>query len=167
MGESVSEATIVKWLKQVGDSIEIDDTLLEIATDKVDSDVPSPVAGTLIERLYDEDEVAQIGDVIAILEVEGEEEDAPFTEEVDSIHEPPYVPSSDLTMENQSNIAEQHAAAEPVADSKSSSSEPSLQHERFFSPLVKSIAAEEGVSTAELESIKVQDWRVELPKKIL
>lgn len=150
MGESVSEATIVKWLKQVGDSIEIDDTLLEIATDKVDSDVPSPVAGRLIEQLFNESEVAQIGDVIAILEVEGEEEEASSNEDVNPIQVPPYVPSPDLTVESPVNKIENHA----VADSQPLSSESPVQHERFFSPLVKSIAAEEGVSMTELESLK-------------
>src|SRR5690554_1686092 len=92
MGESVSEATIVKWLKQVGDSIELDDTILEIATDKVDSDVPSPVTGKLIEQLFDEDAVAQVGDVIAIIEIEGDEKQEQANEDISTIQEPPYVP---------------------------------------------------------------------------
>src|SRR5699024_273807 len=70
MGESVSEATIVKWLKQPGDWVEVDDTVLDIATDKVDSEVPSPVAGRLVEQLFSQDEVAQVGAVIAVLETE-------------------------------------------------------------------------------------------------
>ncbi len=153
MGESVSEATIVKWIKQVGDLIEIDETILEIATDKVDSDVPSPVVGKLIEQLFNEDEVAQVGDVIAIIEIEGEEEEARSNEDVILIQEPPYVPSHDLTLESQSAKIEDHAA-ESIADSQPVSAEQSIPHERFFSPLVKSIAAEEGVSMAELENLK-------------
>src|SRR5690606_21526314 len=74
MGESVSEATVVKWLKQPGDSIEIDDAILDIATDKVDSEIPSPVSGKLLEQLFKEDEVAQVGDVIAVLEVDSDGE---------------------------------------------------------------------------------------------
>src|SRR5690554_4124353 len=70
MGESVSEATIVKWLKQPGDRIEEDESILEVATDKVDSDVPSPVSGTLKAQLFTENSVAQVGDVIATLEVD-------------------------------------------------------------------------------------------------
>src|SRR5690606_29954941 len=73
MGESVSEATVVKWLKQPGDSIEIDDSVLDIATDKVDSEVPSPIAGTLLEQLFKENEIAQVGEAIAILEVNEED----------------------------------------------------------------------------------------------
>src|SRR5690606_31332553 len=71
MGESVSEATIVKWLKQPGDHIEEDESILELATDKVDSDVPSPVSGTLKAQLFAEDSVAQVGDIIATIEVDG------------------------------------------------------------------------------------------------
>src|SRR5690606_37966490 len=70
MGESVSEATVVKWLKQPGDVIEADESVLDIATDKVDSDVPSPVSGTLVEQLFKEEEVAQVGDVIAVIETD-------------------------------------------------------------------------------------------------
>ncbi|RZK92064.1 MAG: 2-oxo acid dehydrogenase subunit E2, partial [Pedobacter sp.] len=71
MGESVAEATVIKWVKQIGDTIDLDDTVLEIATDKVDSEVPSPVAGKLVKQLFAADEVAQVGDVIAIIETEG------------------------------------------------------------------------------------------------
>src|SRR5690606_2425605 len=75
MGESVSEATIVKWMKQIGEPVDIDDIIVEIATDKVDSEVPSPVSGVLVEQLFKEDDIAQMGDAIAILEIEdGEEE---------------------------------------------------------------------------------------------
>ena len=72
MGESVAEATIIKWVKQVGDLIENDESVLEIATDKVDSEVPSPVAGKLVKVLYKEDEVVQVGDVIAVIETDTE-----------------------------------------------------------------------------------------------
>jgi 2-oxoglutarate dehydrogenase E2 component (dihydrolipoamide succinyltransferase) len=68
MGESVAEATVIKWLKNVGDPIEIDESIIEIATDKVDSEIPSTVDGILIKQLYNEDEVVQIGQAIAIIE---------------------------------------------------------------------------------------------------
>src|ERR1700688_3061171 len=74
MGESVAEATIIKWTKNPGDYIEADETVMEIATDKVDSDVPSPVPGKLIERLYNNDDVVQVGAVIAIIETDEPEE---------------------------------------------------------------------------------------------
>ena len=71
MGESVAEATIIKWAKQPGDLINLDDTILEIATDKVDSEVPSPVAGKLVKQLFGADDVVQVGAVIAIIEIDG------------------------------------------------------------------------------------------------
>src|SRR5690606_39442750 len=72
LGESVSEATLTKWVKQVGESIEEDDAIVEIATDKVDSDVPSPVAGVLKEHLFGENDVVQVGEAIALIEIEGD-----------------------------------------------------------------------------------------------
>ena len=72
MGESVAEATITSWLKEVGDSIELDEAILEIATDKVDSEVPSEVEGVLVEILFEKDSVVQVGETIAIIETEGE-----------------------------------------------------------------------------------------------
>src|SRR5476649_406963 len=70
MGESVAEATIIKWLKKPGDNIEADEAVMEIATDKVDSEVPSPVSGRLVEQLCKEDDVIQVGAVIAIIETD-------------------------------------------------------------------------------------------------
>src|ERR1700755_2904701 len=81
MGESVAEATIIKWLKKPGDHIEADESVMDIATDKVDSEVPSPVSGKLVEQLCKEDDVVQVGSVIAIIETgEAEEAPAPVTE---------------------------------------------------------------------------------------
>lgn len=80
MGESVSEATLTKWVKQVGDSIEEDDAIVEIATDKVDSDVPSPVTGVLKEHLFSENDVVQVGEAIALIEIDGEQVDADLEE---------------------------------------------------------------------------------------
>ena len=73
MGESIMEATIIKWSKKVGDKIEMEETLLEIATDKIDSDVPSPVSGTVAKILFEEGETVEIGKAIAIIATEGEE----------------------------------------------------------------------------------------------
>ena len=70
MGESVAEATLTSWLKEVGDSIEEDEAVLEIATDKVDSEVPSEVTGILVEKLFEIDDVIQVGQTIAIIEIE-------------------------------------------------------------------------------------------------
>src|ERR1700759_4898720 len=74
MGESVAEATIIKWLKKPGDHIEADESVMDIATDKVDSEVPSPVSGKLVEQLCKEDDVVQVGSVIAVIDTGGEDE---------------------------------------------------------------------------------------------
>ncbi|HLW49851.1 MAG TPA: dihydrolipoamide acetyltransferase family protein [Sphingobacteriaceae bacterium] len=145
MGESVSEATIIKWLKQPGDRIEEDEPVLEIATDKVDSDVPSPVAGVLKEQLFTEDSVVQVGQVLAIIATEGSEADPIVQPE--SI---PYVPSD---VQSDSSIATT-SAKEPISESESKPASSGLEKgSRFYSPLVKSIAAEEGISMEELEAI--------------
>lgn len=136
MGESVAEATIIKWEKNPGDSIAIDDTILEIATDKVDSEVPSPVAGKMIKQLFNDNEVAQIGDIIAILEIDGPEDSSTEVvsaiEETEKIEDVPFIPQEEAKAE--------------VVDFTAS--------ERFYSPLVKSIAQEEGISLAQLDLIK-------------
>lgn len=141
MGESVAEATIINWLKKPGDAIDVDDTVLEVATDKVDSEVPSPVKGILLETFFKENDVVQIGETIAIIDT-GEEGEGDtkqvqktVTEEIESEElDIPYVPKSESS-EN---------TAKPSDYSDSS---------RFYSPLVKSIASEEGVSLSELDAI--------------
>ncbi len=140
MGESVAEATVIKWVKQPGDTIDLDDTVLEIATDKVDSEVPSPVAGKLVKQLFQENDIAQVGDVIAIIETAGtsdsnvqESASAPVVsdEKIDSI---PGL--AQLPVENVVTTANFSAS------------------ERFYSPLVKSIASQENISISELDAIK-------------
>ncbi|MBK8391377.1 MAG: hypothetical protein IPL23_19690 [Saprospiraceae bacterium] len=79
MGESIIEATIIKWHKSVGDTIEVDETVLEIATDKVDSEIPSPVAGTLVKVFFKEDDVVPVGTAIAMIATEGQVADSPMT----------------------------------------------------------------------------------------
>jgi len=140
MGESVAEATVIKWVKQPGDAIDLDDTILEIATDKVDSEVPSPVAGKLVKQLFQENDVAQVGDVIAIIETQAannikveESVSAPSTPEEKA---EPIPGIAQLPAENKL----------PQPDFSTS--------ERFYSPLVKSIAAQENISVSELNAIK-------------
>jgi len=140
MGESVAEATVIKWVKQPGDSIDLDDTILEIATDKVDSEVPSPVAGKLVKQLFKEDEVAQVGDVIAIIETEGGS--AAQVEEV-----PVAIPVAEEKNETIPGI-EQLPVQNINTQADFSASD------RFYSPLVKSIAAQENIAIAELDAIK-------------
>ncbi len=144
MGESIMEATILKWCKQVGDSIELDETILEIATDKVDSEIPSPVAGVLAKILFKEDDVVEVGTVIAILATEGESIDAVPTPAVETV-------SNNGAAEKNGHdqpvlVQEKIQATAPVgnADYKSS---------KFYSPLVKNIAKKENIQLVELDAI--------------
>ncbi|KLT68521.1 MULTISPECIES: dihydrolipoamide acetyltransferase family protein [unclassified Flavobacterium] len=143
MGESVAEATITNWLKEVGDKIEADEAVLEIATDKVDSEVPSEVTGILVERLFGKDDLVQVGQVIAIIETEGGVETA-SSFLVDKIADEESTPAEATEIEKTIEGAKEAVAA-PQDFSTS---------EKFFSPLVKNIAKEEGVSVAELDSIQ-------------
>jgi 2-oxoglutarate dehydrogenase E2 component (dihydrolipoamide succinyltransferase) len=143
MGESVAEATITNWLKNVGDKIEMDEAVLEIATDKVDSEVPSEVSGVLVEQLFGKDDVVKVGQTIAIIETEGGNASAENSSVTSSAPEvsgemPIAVAEVEKTVET---------AKETVAPVDFSGSD------KFFSPLVKNIANQEGVSVAELESI--------------
>lgn len=135
MGESVAEATVTNWLKKVGDTIAMDEAVLEIATDKVDSEVPSEVSGTLVEILFNVDDVVQVGQTIAIIETDGGAVAA--VPEVNA-----EAPVAVAEVEKSVEIA-----LETVAPVDFSSSD------KFFSPLVKNIAKEEGISLAELEAI--------------
>ena len=140
MGESVAEATITNWLKEVGDTIEADEAVLEIATDKVDSEVPSEVSGVLVEKLFQKDDLVQVGQTIAIIEVSGGVVvDAPSEETSKAAAE------IQQTMESSREYVAAPAAAVSREDFSNS--------DKFFSPLVRNIAKEEGISIAELEQI--------------
>ncbi|MFT5750796.1 MAG: 2-oxoglutarate dehydrogenase E2 component (dihydrolipoamide succinyltransferase), partial [Dokdonia sp.] len=138
MGESVAEATLTSWLKEVGDTIEADEAVLEIATDKVDSEVPSEVDGVLIEKLFDIDDVIQVGQTIAIIETEGAGEAVSTPTAVVQEAAPVAVAAVAQTV-----VAAKDAVAAPVISSE----------DRFYSPLVKNIARAEGVSQTELDTI--------------
>ena len=144
MGESVAEATIIKWTKNEGDSIKIDETVLEIATDKVDSEIPSPFEGKLIKKLFNENDVVQVGAVIAIISSDAGASVA---------ETPKTVAPAQTTAATASSAPVTSAPAANVDFSNS---------DKFYSPLVKSIAKEEGISLVELDSIKGtgQDGRV-------
>ncbi|WP_343534314.1 dihydrolipoamide acetyltransferase family protein [Pedobacter sp.] len=144
MGESVAEATIIKWTKQPGDHINLDDTILEIATDKVDSEVPSPVEGKLVEHFFKVDDVVQVGAVIAIIEIEGANEVAEKVETV--LSEPEQKVAVETAIPGISQLPAESASVAANIDFKAS--------DRFYSPLVKNIAKEEGVSLEELDTIK-------------
>jgi len=139
MGESVAEATITSWLKEVGDTIELDEAVLEIATDKVDSEVPSEVAGVLIEKLYEVDDVVAVGQPIAIIEIEGEETAAVASAPAKKV-------AAVASKIEESVTANAIKADVSTADLKSASG-------KFYSPLVKNIAKAEGISLEELEAI--------------
>ena len=144
MGESVAEATITNWLKEVGDTIEADEPVLEIATDKVDSEVPSEVEGKLVEKLFEADDVVQVGQTIAIIETEGE---IPAGSDDDEL---------DLDLDDE---GEEEEYAEEVAESVEAAKETAGSKDfsdasRFYSPLVKNIAKEEGIDLDELEEVE-------------
>jgi len=137
MGESVAEATITSWLKEVGDTIEMDEPVLEIATDKVDSEVPSEVDGVVTEILFNVDDVVQVGSVIAIIETDAASAPAPTAAKEST-------PAAAVEIEKTVTEAK-NTVATPVADFSDS--------EKFYSPLVKNMAKEEGVTLAELDAI--------------
>ena len=139
MGESVAEATITSWLKQVGDTIELDEAVVEIATDKVDSEVPSEVEGTLVEILFEQDTVVAVGQTIAIIETDGNEETPTHTlEEKEEIVE--QVEQVQQTIEAASLIKNT-----PITKTSDSG--------KFFSPLVRKIAETEGLSMEQLDMV--------------
>lgn len=140
MGESVAEATITSWLKEVGDTIELDEVVLEIATDKVDSEVPSEVDGVLIEKFFNTDDVVQVGQTIAIIE----------TSETDDAVEESEIASTEYPQEEEEAV---EIISQSIAIAKETVSAVSSTEARFYSPLVKNIAKEEGISQEELDSI--------------
>ena len=145
MGESVAEATITNWLKNVGEKIEADEAVLEIATDKVDSEVPSEVSGTLIEILFQVNDVVKVGQTIAIIETEGNQSlSEPAKQSIVSelVAEAVLTPVAIAEVIKTVEVAQ---AITAPADFKSS--------DKFYSPLVKNIATAEGISVAELETI--------------
>lgn len=141
MGESVIEATITKWLKSEGDQIEEDDPIVEIATDKVDSEIPSPVEGTIVKTLFAEGDVVAVGTVIAVVEMEGDEDDDTDQQEV--VEAKP----SETTKEDKSEAKAKDEKPQEVDVQNYKDSE------RFYSPLVKSIAKAENISVEELDGI--------------
>jgi 2-oxoglutarate dehydrogenase E2 component (dihydrolipoamide succinyltransferase) len=143
MGESVAEATLTNWLKEVGDTIEVDEAVLEIATDKVDSEVPSEVDGILIERLFNVDDVIQVGQTIAIIETERE---ASMADKEDSSG---VIVSEEIGSEEKP-VKEEIVIIEPQ---ETPSDTPVKSGDRFYSPLVRNIASSEGILQDELDRI--------------
>jgi len=158
MGESVAEATIINWLKKPGDQIDADDALVEIATDKVDSDVPSPVSGILVEQLFQKDEVVQVGSAIAIIETDDAEAE-PTVQHTAAIpaQQTPEVQEPVMDLEHVSEPEPQVdlPGLEQLPKVETPVAKPVVQSSavRFYSPLVRNIANQEGITQAELDAI--------------
>lgn len=140
MGESVAEATITSWLKEVGDPIEMDEAIVEIATDKVDSEVPSEVSGTVTEIFFEKDAVVQVGETIAIIETDSEETEISKGIPAKTEAEPIEVQEVEKTIEKAFE-----SVKTPILKTSDSG--------KFYSPLVRNIAQTEGISMEELETI--------------
>ena len=149
MGESVAEATITTWLKSEGDFIEAEESVVEVATDKVDSEVPSPVSGTLVKIISNVNDVAQVGAAIAIIETEGSGETEAATESAPA--PAPAPPVEEVVAEIETQVA---AAAQTAAPAAPNAPIAKNSNGRFYSPLVRSMAKEEGIGQAELDQIK-------------
>ena len=147
MGESVTEATITNWLKNIGDQVELDEPLVEVSTDKVDNELPSEGTGILVKRFYEKDQVAQVGDVIAILSDDGasleiitednsQKIDNNPEQEVDSLKKTTNSPTNSTQSQDHQNIVQ-------IENSNG----------KFYSPLVKNIALKEDISQSELDNL--------------
>ncbi|MFZ5942453.1 MAG: dihydrolipoamide acetyltransferase family protein [Bacteroidota bacterium] len=137
MGESIEEATITKWFVKEGDSVQEDDVLLEIATDKVDSEIPSPVAGVVKKVLYSQDDTVAVGSVIAVIDLEGSAEENSEKTASPAKTAPP----------------EEKPLPSGTGTATSEKSEVKSSGGRFYSPLVKKIAEEENIPQNELDNI--------------
>ena len=160
MGESIAEATITKWLKEVGDSIDIDESIVEIATDKVDSDVPSEFKGKLIKKNFELNDVVKVGEVIAEIETEMNDDASIIPEKSDSTLIPDEK-QKETIIDNieEINIEEKEISSIPSiellkTDEDYPDNNPEIvKGDKFFSPLVKSIAKKENISQEDLNSI--------------
>ena len=154
MGESIAEATITKWLKEVGDIVEVDESIVEIATDKVDSDVPSEFKGKLIKKNFEVNDIVKVGDTIAEIETDSIDNDDEIVDNLPKKQEDILVEKQNVE-EVESNIPEMEIPSiKLLDDSKKIESENKIsKSDRFYSPLVKSIAKKENISLKELDKI--------------
>jgi len=135
MGESVSEATVISWSKNIGEMVDIDETIIEIATDKVDSEVPSTHDGKLVEQLFQSDDVVKVGETFAILETEGDDS---------IVDSKPATPESKVVKITEDTVIKAVETTKTIITSS---------EDRFYSPLVKNMAATEGIGMEELAKI--------------
>ncbi|GAB4491403.1 MAG: dihydrolipoamide acetyltransferase family protein [Saprospiraceae bacterium] len=157
MGESIMEATILKWRKKPGDRIELDEPVLDIATDKVDSEVPSPVAGVLVEILFQENEVVPINKTIAIIETEATDAQPAASP---ALAQPANGKPAGAVGSSSGSLEAANVPYVPTAPATAPA--PATAAGRFYSPLVRTIAKQEGISQAELDTLpgSGQDGRV-------
>ncbi|MCB9261821.1 MAG: 2-oxo acid dehydrogenase subunit E2 [Flavobacteriales bacterium] len=141
MGESINEATVIRWMKNVGDRVEVDEPVLEVATDKVDSEVPSSEAGVIMQLLCNEGDVVAVGAVVAVIETEASSSAAP-----ESVAEQPKSEAPVSVISKSIESAVQTASVASISNG-------SVASDRFYSPLVMNIARTEGISMVELESL--------------
>jgi 2-oxoglutarate dehydrogenase E2 component (dihydrolipoamide succinyltransferase) len=158
MGESIIEATILNWVKNVGDSVDVDETILEIATDKVDSEIPSPVAGVIDQILFNVNDVVEVGKVIAIITTEGEGPSQDIPKENTAVKE---------TVETIEVVEEPIAPPTPQPSVAKVTVPASNVSNRFYSPLVRNIAQKEQISYEVLETIPGTGINGRLTKKDL
>ena len=154
MGESIAEATITKWLKEVGDIVEVDESIVEIATDKVDSDVPSEFKGKLIKKNFEVNDIVKVGDTIAEIETESIDNDDKIIDNLSKKQEDDIIENQN-NEEVESDIVEMEIPSiKLLDDSKTLQPENKIvKSDRFYSPLVKSIAKKENISLKELDQI--------------
>ncbi len=148
MGESVVEATVIGWSKAVGDTVEEDETLLEISTDKVDSEVPSPAAGTLVEIRAEENDTIEVGQVIAVIAT-GNAAASSAPAKSNNVASEPTMSKEEIAAATPEQLLKTDSASTNGTEPQRVGSDG-----RFFSPLVRSIAKEEGISQEELDTIK-------------
>lgn len=157
MGESIMEATILNWVKQVGDTVEEEETVLEIATDKVNSEVPSPVSGKILEILFQEDETVPIGKVIAIIGTEaGADEPLPSPSVAEKKAQPQEVEPEEKSAAAPSPAKPSPAVSTAIAEGNQGGDvevSRTGSDGRFYSPLVRNIAQAEDISMSELEQV--------------
>ena len=152
MGESIAEATITRWLKDVGDTVEIDESLVEIATDKVDSDVPSEYKGKLIKKNFEVDDIVKVGEVIAEIETEMIENDQPIIKPKETKKEV-IQPESDEKPSDEIELDDIPSLELLDKENLIHSLKDETKTDKFYSPLVKNIAKKEKISNQELDSI--------------
>ena len=153
MGESIAEATITKWLKEVGDIVEVDESIVEIATDKVDSDVPSEFKGKLIKKNFEVNDIVKVGDTIAEIETDSIDNDDEVIDNSPKKQEDILVEKENVE-EVESNIPEMEIPSIKLLDDSKIEPENEIsKSDRFYSPLVKSIAKKENISLKDIDQI--------------